>query len=601
MPAELKIFVGASALSALATWITILLAHRYDWVARPREDRWNQRTVAKYGGVAILLSLCATAGVLRFHLHFGGLSPNAVVLVGLTAAMALVGLIDDLFVLRPAYKLAAQITVGVVALANGIVYHTNLPGIVSFAFTLLWILIITNALNLLDNMDGLSAGIGCIASIVLFTMVRGSSEGLGLLLLGMAGSLLGFLLFNFNPAKIFMGDTGSLAIGFFLACSTVMGASHLSSLFSVLFVPALVLFIPIFDILLVSITRRMRGRAISAGAKDHSSHRLVMLGLSERQAVLTLYAISAAAGAIAVVGKTQFSQYSNGFLASFFVFGVLFWLYLAKLQVPEQWLSRSNVLALVIPQLISSLAQRAGMVFMDSILIVLSMYFAFALRFDGLGAHLSSFLMSCALAVAVKVTLLALYSCYRRQWEIRSLGNLYPILKASCVAAAMMVVILTYVNRLQDFSRTVFVVDALFTVALLSIARISHRLFDDMLPRSRRRNCLVIGSPRVEIACRYLEWTGPDREIIAILSDETISIPDGMRVPIRPVSTLENLLEIEAIEAVFIPPQCSPQVVQDALVICSERRVPLIRVEFSEVEILSSAAPSNPEKPVVVM
>lgn len=600
MPTELKIFGAACALSALATWIIILLAHRYDWVARPREDRWNQRTVAKYGGVAIVFSLCATAAILRFHLHYGGLSPHAVVLVALTAAMALVGLIDDLFMLRPAYKLAAQVVVGGMAIASGIVYHTIFPSFVSFAFTLLWILVITNALNLLDNMDGLSAGIGCIASIILFTMVHGSAEGLGLLLLGMAGALLGFLLFNFNPAKIFMGDTGSLAIGFFLACSTVLGASHLSSLFSVLFVPALVLFIPIFDLLLVSITRRMRGRAISAGAKDHSSHRLVMLGLSERQAVLTLYAISTAAGVIAVIGKTQFSQYSNGFLASFFVFGVLFWLYLAKLHVPEHWLSRSNVLALMVPQLVSSLAQRAGMVFMDSILIVLSMYFSFALRFDRIGTHLSSFLMACALAVAIKVTLLALYSCYQRQWEIRSLGNLYPILKASVVAAAIMVVVLTYVNRLQDFSRAVFVVDALFTVGLLSIARISHRLFDDMLPRSNRRNCLVIGSPEVEIACRYLEWTGPDRVILAILSDEKIPIPGDFRVPLRPVSSLEELLSVESIEAVFVPPQCRPEVIQSALAICSAQRVPLLRVEFSEVEILPNNSAVKLEKPTIV-
>src|SRR5579883_1726089 len=442
MPTELKIFGTACALSALATWVTILLARRYDWVARPREDRWNQRVVAKYGGAAIVLSLCATAAILRFHLHYGGLSTHALTLVALTAAMAAVGFIDDIFVLRPSHKFAAQVLVGIGAIASGIVYRTVFPSFISFVFTLLWILVITNALNLLDNMDGLSAGIGCIASVILFTMVRGSAEGLGLLLLGMAGALLGFLLFNFNPAKIFMGDTGSLAIGFFLACSTVLGSSHLSSLFSVLFVPALVLFIPIFDLLLVSITRRMRGRAISAGAKDHSSHRLVMLGLSERQAVLTLYAISTVAGVIAVIGKTQFSQYGNGFLASFFVFGVLFWLYLAKLQVPEHWLSRSNVLALMVPQLVSSLAQRAGMVFMDSILIVLSMYFSFALRFDKIGTHVGPFLMACALAVAIKVTLLALYSCYQRGWEIRSLASLYPILKAACVAGATMVVVL---------------------------------------------------------------------------------------------------------------------------------------------------------------
>src|SRR5579883_3545707 len=218
MPVELKLFAITSAIAALATWLTIVLAHRFNWVDRPRSDRWNQRIVAKFGGVAIVLALCFAAAII----HRSGLSQRVVMLVAFTAAMALVGLIDDIFVLKPSIKFAAQIAVSSAAIASGVVYNTNFPSIVTFGFTLFWILTITNAFNLLDNMDGLSAGIGCIASIILFTIVHGGPEKLGVMLLCMAGALLGFLIFNFNPAKIFMGDTGSLAIGFFLACSTVL-------------------------------------------------------------------------------------------------------------------------------------------------------------------------------------------------------------------------------------------------------------------------------------------------------------------------------------------------------------------------------------------
>ena len=128
-------------------------------------------------------------------------------------------------------------------------------------------------------MDGLAAGVSVITASALVFVGHGASP-MATGLIAMAASLLGFLVFNFHPAKIFMGDTGSLGVGFFLACCAAPQAGHRDSLFPILCVPVLVLFLPAFDMLLVSITRTLKGRAISAGAKDHTSHRLVMLGLA---------------------------------------------------------------------------------------------------------------------------------------------------------------------------------------------------------------------------------------------------------------------------------------------------------------------------------
>src|SRR5262249_19109960 len=145
------------------------------------------------------------------------------------------------------------------------------------------------------NIDGLAAGIAgfSLTQIVFFAGFKVSSAVFGVCLFG---SIIGFLFFHFNPARVFFGDVGSLPIGFFLACASVLTASHLSGLASVLLVPCLVLFIPLFDLLLVSITRRLNGRAISRGARDHASHRLVLLGLTEHQAVAILFGMAFIAG-----------------------------------------------------------------------------------------------------------------------------------------------------------------------------------------------------------------------------------------------------------------------------------------------------------------
>jgi len=267
-------------------------------------------------------------------------------------------------------------------------------------------------------MDGLSPGVGLITALNTALILSAPHDPLSWLAMAFAGTLLGFLIFNFYPAKIFMGDTGSLFLGFLLACFSVLSAQRISSTISILFVPALVFFLPIFDMALVSVTRRINGRAISAGAKDHTSHRLVMLGLSDRKAVVTLYAIAAASGLVAYLWKTKFPELGPGLMILFLVVAALFWLYLAKLQLPREWLSRTNVFTLAIPQLLDSIAKRAAMVFSDAGLLVLSLYFSWLLRFESVPVSaLSAFFLVAALSICVKIPLLGVYSMYRREWH----------------------------------------------------------------------------------------------------------------------------------------------------------------------------------------
>src|SRR5688572_28747314 len=172
------------------------------------------------------------------------------------------------------------------------------------ALAIFWLIVITNAINLLDNMDSLVSGIAIIAAGFLalsFVSTGQYTEALTLLIF--AAALLGFLIYNSNPASIFMGDCGSMFVGFFLGSSALMNVSggRSRSFLPVLAVPILVLFIPIFDTTFVTVLRKLSGRAASRGGRDHTSHRLVALGMSERHAVLMLYGFAALVGVLALL------------------------------------------------------------------------------------------------------------------------------------------------------------------------------------------------------------------------------------------------------------------------------------------------------------
>ena len=565
-------FVVTFPLSVLTTAATIGVARRKGWLVHPRPDRWSQAPVAKFGGVSILLTF--SLAVIAFR------APRPLLTVALlTTAMGLVGLVDDVFQLRPSWKFAAQFVIAAVAVWSGIVYHLFHIASLNYAFTFLWILGVTNALNLLDNMDGLAAGVSVIAAGSLL-LIGHSSGPMAIGLLAMGASLLGFLVFNFHPARIFMGDTGSLAVGFFLACCAVSQAGQVSAMFSIVFVPGLVLFLPIFDMLLVSVTRRLNGRAISAGAKDHTSHRLVMLGLSERNAVLTLYLLAALSALVAVLCKRVWSDVGPGILALFLLTATAFWFYLAKIQLPEEWLSRTNALTFLLPEFLNSVGKRAAMVFADAGLIVLSEFLGYLLRFDGVPRqYAGSFLWAAVLLIVVKIPLFAIFSVYRRDWTLRALRDIYPILKGSILGSMLVVTALTYMTGFKDFSRAVFATEMVLSVCLMGFVRTISRFFDDVLPRQTDEAYLVVGGPSAEFFYRYFEWQRLHGNILAFV----VPVKDGNAflygVPIVPLSRMTTFLP--KVTAVYLLPDC-PEVARTTVMqSCGPQNIPVRTFQLS--------------------
>jgi UDP-GlcNAc:undecaprenyl-phosphate GlcNAc-1-phosphate transferase len=502
----------------------------------------------------------------------------------LTIAMGLVGFVDDIVQLRPSWKFAAQFAIAGVAVGSGIVYQLFHVSLLNYAFSLLWILGVTNALNLLDNMDGLAAGVSVIAAGSLLLLGQGSGP-MAIGLLAMAAAQLGFLVFNFHPAKIFMGDAGSLAVGFFLACCAVSGAGHVSAMFSVVFVPGLVLFLPIFDMLLVSVTRRLNGRAISAGAKDHTSHRLVMLGLSERDAVLTLYLLAALSALVAVLCKRVWSDIGPAILALFLLTATAFWFYLAKIQLPEEWLSRTNALTFLLPEFLNSVGKRAAMVFADASMIVLAEFLGYLLRFDRVPRqYAGSFLWAAVLLILVKIPLFAIFSVYRRDWVIRALRDIYPIIKGNVLGSVLVVSGLTYMTGFKNFSRAVFATEMVLTICLMSFVRTVSRFFDDVLPRQTNEGYLIVGGPSAEFFYRYFEWQRLHGNIVAFVAPVRNGNAYLYGVPVIPLSRMSTFLS--KVTSVYLLPDCPEPTRLAALQLCSPENIPVRALQLS-VETLS--------------
>lgn len=291
---------GALCCSAILTQAVIRVACRFNLIDKPKIDRWNQTPTALFGGVAIvftflILSACTLA---RY------MPPHAYELIGLFVGgifLFVLGVRDDARPLNPLVKLLGQVmSVTPFLIGMGLVHTTPLY-IFAMPAVLLWMIALTNAFNLLDNMNGLSAGTAASVSGVLslYSFLHGNPL-IGLFSALLAASCLGFLYFNCRfatPARIFMGDCGSMFLGYMLAGLTILGVVRpQSEPITSLTLPFLLMTLPIFDTLLVIVRRKREGRAISQGGKDHSSHRLVYSGLTQKQAVFSLYLLSLLGG-----------------------------------------------------------------------------------------------------------------------------------------------------------------------------------------------------------------------------------------------------------------------------------------------------------------
>jgi UDP-GlcNAc:undecaprenyl-phosphate GlcNAc-1-phosphate transferase len=300
-------FLGSLVLSWGLTPLARRAAQRFDILDHPAANKSHTTPTPYLGGLAIVLALCVAILVASALVASAFGAANAAVaqlgvVLGLGAALSLTGLFDDLRGgLNPWLRLGLQLAVGVGVWSAGIGVGVLPWQAANVAVTVVWVAGITNAFNLLDNMDGLAGGVAAIAAIAFFVIAAVNGQFLvAALAIAVAGCALGFLRHNFHPATIYMGDAGSLFLGFMLAVVGILLTFQASSGATFL-VPVLVLGVAIFDTTLVTATRLRHGRSPVRGGRDHISHRLVTVGIPVPAAVALIYLAAASLGWLAVV------------------------------------------------------------------------------------------------------------------------------------------------------------------------------------------------------------------------------------------------------------------------------------------------------------
>jgi len=490
--------IAALLVSLAATFLVRAFARRYKFVAKPKLDRWHKKPTAMLGGVAIFVTTALMFAI------FGPKTHDSLIVFAGASFLFLVGLLDDILNIKPYQKLIGQLIGASIIVGFGLRLPLTGFEIVDIWLTVFWLVGITNAINLLDNMDGLAVGISAIAAISLAIGfgTNGQIDELTLTVI-FIGGLLGFLAYNFNPASIFMGDCGSMFVGFLLASSVLLGQTGGRSrgIFSILAVPVLILFVPIFDTTFVTILRKLWGRKASQGGRDHTSHRLVALGLSERAAVVMLYVFAIMAGALSLLVSRIGTVQSLALVALFTIVLAILGVYLSKVKVykeQEEDLAMAN--NAVFGFLVNiSYKRRIFEVFLDALLITLSYYAAYALLFGDFEetTDWTLFIQTLPLLIVLKLATFLVTGVYRGLWRYTSIGDFITFTKGVVASSILSVLAILMFYRFQNFSRAVFILDGLILLIALVTSRMTFRIIRQFLPMqtsSEGRRVLIYGA-----------------------------------------------------------------------------------------------------------
>ncbi len=487
----------AFAVCLILTPLVRRLAVTRGWIARPAADRWHKKPTALSGGIAIYLGIAIPLFVISDFHAVSLPHPSAsdtflipsftpVLWIGITV-MFLLGLVDDRIRLKPQTKLLGQILAASMVAFLGFRLHWLVSMTLDTLLTIFWIVGITNAFNLLDNMDGLCAGIAAVSAIFLTLIYAGICPELAMASAIIAGACAAFLVYNFNPASIFMGDCGSLMIGFAISM-LCLGFSEKfpGNMMASIAVPVMIVMVPISDTTMVTLIRLLSGRKASTGGKDHTSHRLVLLGFSEKNAVLFLYGIGLISGTAALLVSRSDTLSSPSVIIPVTLAILLMGVYLSQLRIyPEKEFSalRDQVFSHILIDL--TYKKQLVLVILDFCLVAFSYYLSYRLRFNStdFGYYFKIFLKSLPAVIICKLLIFYIVGVYRGVWGYLNSNDVVVYIKASVIASFLSVTTVTFIYGFKDFSKAIFVIDCLITTSMVLGSRGFFRLFGDAVKR----------------------------------------------------------------------------------------------------------------------
>lgn len=496
--------IAALPVASTVLWGLLRSSLRGRLVAAPTGERWHDRPTPTFGGAGIFAGIAAAVGAAVA----AGAVDASWTLAGVLAGCAVLfaaGLVDDMRHLSPAAKLAAQFLAAGLAVSSGLRVDLIGNDVIATIVALVWLVGMTNAFNLLDNMDGLAATLATVAcAYFAIDAVTVHPNRLVLVLaLSLGFACAGFLPFNLRPggdALVFMGDSGSQVLGFLLAALGLAASwTTAGTTVATMLLPLLVLAIPILDTTLVTIVRIAERRPVTQGGKDHTSHRLVYFGLSERKAVGLLAIIAVALGATSVAYNVLDDPRITavGVLLTF-VLLVQFGGFLSDLDERRR---RGQVGDTSLRRALTFEPRRLVEVLVDFVIVCASFLLSYLVVVGGEGTDLqrSVFLGSLPVVLGMRYVVFVAFRIYRRVWRYAAPRDALAIAAAVAISEVLALGVVVATRPLGDFPARVFAVDAVVSAAIVSASRLALRLAPELAglrARGARRRVLVVGAGR---------------------------------------------------------------------------------------------------------
>lgn len=560
--------------------------------AAPSADRWHTKVTPTFGGIGIFAGLAAAVGLALASGAVAETGQIAAILAG-AAVLFLAGLIDDVRALPPVAKLAAQFGAAAIVLAAGVHVEVVADDRVALALAFVWLVGMTNAFNLLDNMDGLAGTLAAVAGgfFAIAAATVNPNRDIFVVAAALAFACLGFLPYNLRrgrPAAVFMGDSGSQVLGFTLGALGLAASYKVAgTTVATLVLPLLVLAVPILDTGLVTVMRLIERRPVTQGGSDHTSHRLVYRGMSERRAVLLLAAISTALGATSLA----YTVLDNGRVTAVGVlitFALL--LQFGTFLSDAQQAKGAGTTAIHWRRLAEALT--------DSALVTAAFYAAYVLIVNGNGSinqrHL--FVVSLPILLAARYLAFVPFGLYRSVWRYAGARDAAAVAAAVTVSGGVAYGVIEATRDLGDFPRSIFVADVLICTVLVGGARFGERAFVSVLASLTRRGeqhrVLIVGAGRSgRSVLRELRET-PGERVVGFLDDDPRLARrriHGVAV-LGPTGAIDTLLESTAPDSVLVTiPHAPADTLATIVDACARANVTcrVLRREISEASTLT--------------
>jgi UDP-GlcNAc:undecaprenyl-phosphate GlcNAc-1-phosphate transferase len=595
--------LAALPASVLTIWLLLRSRAAGHVVAAPRDDRWHKRSTPLLGGTGIIAGLLVAVGVA----WAAGLIPGSAWLGGILGGCVILyvaGLLDDLYHLSPMAKIGAQLAAAALVLVSGLRVELISNDVVGTVVGLAWLIGMTNAFNLLDNMDGLAATLAAIActffAIDAFTVHPNPT--VAVLSLGVCFACLGFLPYNLRlsgPASVFMGDSGSQVLGFALgALGLASSWTVAGSTVATLILPLLVLAVPILDTTLVTVVRLLEGRPVTQGGRDHTSHRLVYEGLSDKRAVVLLGGVSAALGLTSLAYKVLDNSRVTlvGVLITFAAL-LQFGSYLADVNhAPPPERAQGFLRSLLVHR------RRLIEVLVDFALITASFTLAFIIRMEGTGSPWQRHVFNLALPAVLVARYIAfiVFGLYRGVWRYAGARDAVSVFAAVVASEAAAFLFIWATVPWNGFPRGTFLIDVMLCTMLVGASRFWERGLSRGLAafvgRHDQRRDLIVGAGRSgRSLLRELRET-PRERVVGFVDDD----PRLRRRRIQGVPVVGGVDEIGLAlgrlspDAVLVTIPDAPRARLDAIVeACSRAGVPCSfvrrQIEFDPAVALGAA------------